>query len=112
MRGERDLLRALAALIGLGLATAILAAANDALGGWHRAAAVAALIVLAGLKAEIILARYLALAAAPAWRRGFRAALILLAAILYGSWLIPGLASGWWGAPPPQAAAAANSARE
>lgn len=92
MRGERDLWRALAALIALGLATTAIAALSDGSDGlWPAAAATAALLALAGIKAEIILGRYLALRAAPAWLRGFRAAVGLLLAVLYAIWLIPAL---------------------
>ena len=84
--GDGDLARALAALLALGLATAatvVLGAAVPA------ALAAALLLVLAGLKAEVILARYLALAAAPEWLRGFRGALALLLAALYALYLAP-----------------------
>jgi hypothetical protein len=92
MRADRALLRALAVLIALGLGTTALAALRDDAALVWPAAAAAALLVLAGLKAEIILARYLALNVAPAWLRGFRAALVLLLAILYALWLVPLLA--------------------
>jgi hypothetical protein len=86
--GHGDLWRALAVLIALGVATTAIAVVKDGAGAFWPAAA-ASLLVLAGLKAEIILARYLALRVAPAWLRGFRAALVLLIAILYALWLIP-----------------------
>jgi hypothetical protein len=89
MRPDRDLRRALAALIALGLATTAIAALRDGAALVWPAAAAAALLVLAGLKAEIILARYLALRVAPAWLRGFRGAVVLLIAILYALWLVP-----------------------
>ncbi len=111
MRGERDLLRALAALIGLGLATVALAGLQDDIAGWHKAAAVAVLLLLAGLKAEIILSRYLGLAAAPSWLHGFRAAVIALAAILFVFWLIPMLSGGeGWQVSTPAQPSEANSA--
>ena len=88
MSQHRDLGRALAVLIALGAATTAIAVLRDSAHlVWPAAAA--ALLVLAGLKAEIILSRYLALRVAPAWLRGFRAALVLLIAILYALWLIP-----------------------
>jgi hypothetical protein len=91
MSQHRDLWRALAVLIALGVATTAIAVLKDGSGPvWTAGAAV--LLVLAGLKAEIILSRYLALRVAPAWLRGFRAALVLLIAILYTLWLIPLLA--------------------
>ena len=89
MRNHRDLSRALAVLIALGAATTAIAVLRDGAALVWPAAAAAALLVLAGFKAEIILARYLALRVAPAWLRGFRAALVLLIAILYALWLIP-----------------------
>ena len=89
MRGDRDLLRALAALIAIGLATTVIAVLRDGAAMVWPAAAAAALLVLAGLKAEIILGRYLALRVAPAWLGGFRVAVVLLIAILYALWLIP-----------------------
>jgi hypothetical protein len=88
MNGHRNLTRALAVLIALGAGTTAIAVLRDSAGPFWPAAA-ALLLVLAGLKAEIILARYLALRVAPAWLRGFRAALVLLIAILYALWLIP-----------------------
>ena len=87
MRPDRDLLNALAALAALSLVTVAIAAPGVTLAG--PALAVAALLILAGIKAEIILSRYLGLSAAPPWRRGFRAAVILLLTILYALWLIP-----------------------
>ncbi len=108
MRRDGDLWRALGGLIGLGLVTAGLATAHDALSGPARAGAVALLLLLAALKAEIILSRYLALVTARDWRGAFRSVIVILALILYGTWLIPGLSQGWWGAPQP----AANASRE
>jgi hypothetical protein len=92
MRADRDLWRALAALIAIGLVTTSVAALRDSAAQVWPAAAAAALLVLAGLKAEIILGRYLALRIAPAWLGGFRLAVVLLLAILYSIWLIPLLA--------------------
>jgi hypothetical protein len=91
MSGRRDLGRALGALIALGVATTLIAVLKESAGAAWPAAA-AALLVLAGLKAEIILSRYLALRVAPAWLHGFRSAVVLLVAILYTLWLIPLLA--------------------
>jgi hypothetical protein len=92
MRADRDLWRALAALIAIGLATTAIAVLRDGAALVWPAVAAAALLVLAGLKAEIILGRYLALRVAPAWLGGFRIAVVLLLAILYAIWLIPLLA--------------------
>jgi hypothetical protein len=89
MKADRDLLRALCVLIALGLGTTAIAALRDSAALIWPAIAAAALLMLAGCKAEIILARYLALHVAPAWLRGFRGAVVLLIAILYALWLIP-----------------------
>lgn len=83
------LVRAWLALVGLGAATSAFAA----LGGsppvsWPLAAAV---LALAWLKARLILARYLGLAAAPTWRRGFETVLGLYALLLLGLFLVPAL---------------------
>ena len=86
MAGDRDLATALAGLLALGLATAGVVVLGGALPG---ALAAALLLVLAGLKAEIVLARYLALRAAPAWLGGFRAAVAILLATLYALYLAP-----------------------
>jgi hypothetical protein len=80
--------RALVALIALSLATTALTAAAPAV----PLAAGAGALVLAGLKADVILTRYLGLAGAPVWRRGFRAALVLLVGALGALWLVPVLA--------------------
>lgn len=89
MTGDRALWRALAALIVFGLATTAIAVLRDEADWLWPAAAVAALLALAGLKAEVILGRYLALVVAPLWLSGFRAAIWLLLAILYAVWLLP-----------------------
>jgi len=51
----------------------------------------AAVLVVAAAKAEIILARYLALAAAPVWLSGFRAGVRGLAVALLAVWAAPAL---------------------
>ncbi|MFB9149777.1 nitric oxide reductase F protein [Roseovarius ramblicola] len=85
---HRDpLLRAWGALIGLSLGSTVLSL-------WHwppRLAALAgALILTLGwLKARVILARYLGLAAAPFWRRGFNLSLALFCLLLLGLYLLP-----------------------
>lgn len=48
-----------------------------------------AILVLAWLKARIILSQYLGLAAVPSWRRGFDFALALLCLLLLGLYLVP-----------------------
>jgi hypothetical protein len=47
------------------------------------------ILVLAWLKARIILSQYLGLAAAPFWRRGFNFALAVLCLLMMGLYLIP-----------------------
>lgn len=48
-------------------------------------------LILALLKARVILARYLGLAEAPSWRRGFNLVLSLFCAVLLGLYLIPAI---------------------
>ncbi len=48
-----------------------------------------AVLLLALIKARIILAHYLGLAAAPSWRRGFNLSLTLFCILLLGLYLIP-----------------------
>ena len=55
---------------------------------WQLAASIATL-VLAWQKARIILAQYLGLAAASAWRRGFEFALGMLCLLMLGLYLVP-----------------------
>ncbi|WP_101068466.1 nitric oxide reductase F protein [Roseovarius salinarum] len=74
------LLRAWAALVGLGLASTVVAALHWP-PGWA-APAGALILVLAWLKARVILSRYLGLHAAPFWRRGFETALGLFCLLL------------------------------
>lgn len=79
------LLRAWVALIALSLGSTALAAliARGDLAGAATTGAGAAILGLAWAKARVILERYLGLAAAPFWRRGFS---IVLA--LYGAGLL------------------------
>jgi hypothetical protein len=87
MTEVRTLSRALGALVALSLATTALVRLlpGDAL----PPAAAGGLLALAALKADVILTRYLGLADSPSWRRGFRAALVLLMIALFGLYLIP-----------------------
>ncbi|WP_299848913.1 nitric oxide reductase F protein [uncultured Roseovarius sp.] len=48
-----------------------------------------AVFVLAWLKARIILAQYLGLAAAPFWRRGFEISLACFCTLLLALYLVP-----------------------
>lgn len=84
------LLRAWAWLIALSTGSTLLAIAvsRGALTGAGVTAGGAAILVLAWAKAEVILARYLGLAAAPFWHRGFRLVLGLYAAGLLGLYLL------------------------
>jgi hypothetical protein len=89
MTPARPLVRAWALLAALSLATtALTVAAGD---GQPHPALAGALLALAGLKAAVILRRYLGLAAAPVWRRGFETVLALLLVTLFAVWLIPSL---------------------
>jgi hypothetical protein len=55
---------------------------------WQAVAGVA-ILVLAWLKARVILVRYLGLARAPFWARGFGVSLALFCGLLLGLYLIP-----------------------
>ena len=55
---------------------------------WH-AASGAIVLLLAWLKARVILSRYLGLCAAPFWARGFGLALGVFCTVLLGLYLIP-----------------------
>ncbi|MAU53191.1 MAG: nitric oxide reductase F protein [Roseovarius sp.] len=81
------LLRAWGVLLGLSLGSTALS-----LRPWPTelaAPAGAVILTLAWLKARVILARYLGLAAAPSWRRGFDLALALFCLLLLGLYLLP-----------------------
>ena len=84
------LIRAWAWLIGLSAASTVLAAAVSA--GWLAGTGVtlggAAILTLAWAKAGVILSRYLGLAAAPFWHRGFSIVLALYAILLLALYLI------------------------
>lgn len=90
MRGWLDdpLWRAWGFLLALGAATTLAAA----LGGQVAAPVLGAvLLALAWAKARVILARYLALDRAPAWRRSFSGVIAAFLLLLYGIYLIPAL---------------------
>ncbi len=83
----RDILRAWLRLLALSLGTTMVT-----LWDWPvalTAPAGAAILLLAWAKARIILARYLGLASAPFWRRGFEIALAGFALLLLGLYLAP-----------------------
>ncbi|WP_341485665.1 nitric oxide reductase F protein [Thioclava sp. GXIMD4215] len=84
------LIRAWVWLVALSTASTILAilVSHGVLTGAGVTAGGAAILALAWAKAEVILARYLGLAAAPFWHRGFRLVLGLYAAGLLGLYLL------------------------
>ncbi|ADZ69017.1 hypothetical protein [Polymorphum gilvum] len=87
------LLRAWLGLIGLSLASTVLAlgVGHQAFVGLAATATGAAILALAWLKARIILAAYLGLATAPFLRRGFDLVLGLYALLLLALYLAPAL---------------------
>lgn len=89
MRRPDPLTRAWAALIGLSGLSAVVAAAIAR--GYDARIAGAAVLLLALMKARIILARYLELSGAPHWRRGFNAALAIFTLAALGLYLLPSL---------------------
>ncbi|MBC7146897.1 MAG: nitric oxide reductase F protein [Thioclava marina] len=91
MRALRDpLIRAWAWLIALSAASTALAVAvsQGLLSGRGVTLGGAAILILAWAKANVILSRYLGLAQAPFWHRGFRIVLGLYAVLLLGLYLI------------------------
>lgn len=87
MSDQATLFRAWGALIVLSLGSTVLSMI-DFPGHWM-AVAGAVILILAWIKARIVLARYMGLARAPAWRRGFDICLGLFAALLIGLYLVP-----------------------
>lgn len=90
MNEARSLWRAWLALLALGAATAVVTWL--ARGGALPLAGGLAVIAFAAVKAEVILARYLGLSAAPGWLRAFRLALagliLTLTALYFGPTLL------------------------
>lgn len=91
-----DLVRAWITLMALSAAATILSLSRPMLptGDTGLAGFVAPLtgglvLGLAWLKARVILARYLGLAAAPSWRRGFDLVLALFCLLLLALYLLP-----------------------
>ncbi len=84
------LLRAWVALIALSLGSTVIAAlvARGGLSGAATTGAGAVILALAWAKARVILDRYLGLAAAPFWRRGFSIVLGLYGAGLLTLYLL------------------------
>jgi hypothetical protein len=83
------LIRAWALLIALGLATTAIAALGPEAGA--PLALGALILAIAFLKMRLILTRYLGLANAPFWRRGFDATLALFVLLLLGLYAVPSL---------------------
>lgn len=78
------LTRALITLVILSLATTFLAGQMPDAGPVF----VAAVLILSGLKARVILLNYLGLAQAPSFHRGFTAFLIVFLLLAYGFYMI------------------------
>ena len=86
-RARDPLTRAWLALMALSAASAFVATGVSH--GLFRTAAGALILLLAFLKARIILSRYLGLWQAPAWRAGFNLAIGLYCLALLSLYLIP-----------------------
>jgi len=82
----QGLVAAWGALVALSVATTVLSLIDAA--GPARALSAAAVIVLAGLKARVILARYLGLAQSRFWTRGFDGVLGVFLALAFGIYLV------------------------
>lgn len=83
------LTRAWLALIALGLATTALAARIGETGSTPWLGAL--ILAIALLKMRLILTRYLGLAEAPFWRRGFTATLAAFVLLLLALYLVPAI---------------------
>lgn len=57
--------------------------------GLDRRIAGAVILLLALMKARVILSRYLGLSEAPSWRRGFNMTLTLFCLLMLGLYLVP-----------------------
>lgn len=84
------LTRAWIALMLLSFGSTVLAAFTDY--GLSVSATGGLILLLALLKARVILSRYLGLWQAPSWNRGFNWVLSLFCLALFGLYLIPSLA--------------------
>ncbi len=89
---DDPLFRAWLNLLALSGGSTLIAAAvaGGGFSGAARLAAGAAILALAWAKARVILARYLRLADAPFWHRGFQIVLALYATGLLGLYIAPG----------------------
>ena len=76
------LIRAWAGLMGL-ITAATLIAQVPLPAGWPQAARAGAILLIAGLKARIILSRYLGLWRAPWWQRGFVTVIALFLIVVF-----------------------------
>lgn len=86
---RKSLYIAWGALIGLSTGSTLLTA--DTIWAQWPAVTGIAVLLLAWQKARIILTRYLGLADAPTWRRGFDFALAVLCLLMLGLYLTPQL---------------------
>ena len=87
MMARSPLTRAWLTLLLLSLGSTLIAAAVSR--GFAPAAAGVAILLLAWLKARVILSRYLGLWQAPGWRAGFNWVLGFYCLLLLGLYLIP-----------------------
>jgi hypothetical protein len=88
-----SLLRAWGWLVGLSAASTVIAVmvSQSALADTAATLAGTVIVTLAWAKARLILARYLGLAAAPFWQRGFEIVLGLYVVLLLALYLAPAL---------------------
>ncbi|MBW0157083.1 nitric oxide reductase F protein [Sedimentimonas flavescens] len=82
------LMRAWVWLVGLSLGSTVIATSVARIEGVGITLAGATILVLAWAKARVILSRYLGLAQAPFWHRGFSIVLAIYCAGLLGLYLI------------------------
>lgn len=82
----RDLIKAWLALIALSFGTVLIA--SDAVSGRGGMLAGAAVLVLAGLKARVILGRYLGLSGSRFWTRTFDLAIGIFLALAFALYVI------------------------
>jgi hypothetical protein len=92
MLKTEPLTRAWIILIALSAVSAFTAGLVDA--GFDRRITGVVVLMLALLKARVILSQYLGLWAAPSWRRGFNLSLTAFCLLLLGLYLAAGTAQG------------------
>ncbi len=78
-------------LIALSCGSAIVASSSGS--GLSTGLAGVLIVLLALMKARLILAHYLGLSEAPTWRRGFNLSLTLFCLCLLGLYFLPGIIS-------------------